>query len=212
MRKIRDKKEIEYWLNEGNIRENFNTQNLIFYLHKYEKGEYLTSPNNSTSDLLFVVKGTVQIYSVYDDGNIVPVNQIDSPTLIGDIEFSKERNSPFFVEAKTEVICIAISMEKYREELNCDLKFLHMLIKSYIDKLQLFTSIDIQASTIEEKVLLYMKNINPNNEINSIEGAMHQIRCSRRQLQRVLKKLCILGKIEKIGKGKYKLVMNKLDV
>ena len=38
-----------------------------------------------------------------------------------------------------------------------------------------------------------------------MESATLQLRCSRRQLQRVLKKLCLQGKIEKVGKGRYRL-------
>lgn len=209
LKKISDKVEIEYWLNKGKIREQFDTKDLVFYLHKYEKGEYLTTPNNSTSHLLFVVEGTVQVYNIYDDGGIAPVNQIDSPTLIGDIEFYKHENSLYFVEAKTDVICIALSMKKYQKVLNCDLKFLHTIIQSYVDKLKVFSSMDIKASTIEERVIFYMKTISPSNEINGIESVIHKIRCSRRQIQRVLNKLCIEGKVERIGKGKYRLVQEK---
>ena len=96
-------------------------------------------------------------------------------------------------------------MTNYQKQLHCDLRFLHLLLKSYGDKLALFTSIDVPASTTEERVLLYMKNISPAHELNGLEAAIHQIHCSRRQLQRVLKKLCSTGQIEKTGRGRYRL-------
>ena len=41
--------------------------------------------------------------------------------------------------------------------------------------------------------------------LKSIEEATNYLHCSRRQLQRILKKLCDEGKIIKEGKGKYKI-------
>lgn len=205
MEKIYEEEEIEYWLQKGQIREYFDTPDLAFHLCRYEKGEYLTIPDAPVEDLLFVVRGTIQIYGIREDGSISPVNQGSSPTLIGDIEFSRHGNPPFFASAKTEVTCIALSMKKYQKQLDCDLRFLHMLLKSYGDKLELFTAIDIPASTTEERVLLYMKNICPSHKLDNLEAAIYQLHCSRRQLQRVLKKLCSAGQIEKTGRGRYRL-------
>ena len=41
--------------------------------------------------------------------------------------------------------------------------------------------------------------------LKSIEEATNYLHCSRRQLQRILKKLCDEGKMIKEGKGKYKI-------
>ena len=49
-----------------------------------------------------------------------------------------------------------------------------------------------------------MKRNAPAFELNGIEAAVLQLRCSRRQLQRVLKKLCETGQVEKTGKGRYR--------
>lgn len=205
MEKIYDAAEIEYWLSKEQIRSYFDTPDLSFHLCRYEKGEFLTTPDAPVEDLLFVVRGTIQIYGIREDGGISPVNQSSSPTLIGDLEFSRQGNPPLYALAKTEVTCIALSMTKYQKQLHCDLRFLHMLLKSYSDKLALFISINVPASTTEERVLLYMKNISPAHELNGLEAAIHQIHCSRRQLQRVLKKLCSTGQIEKTGRGRYRL-------
>lgn len=204
MEKIYDSAEIEYWLSKEQIRSYFDTPDLSFHLCRYEKEEFLTTPDTPVEDLLFVVRGTIQIYGIREDGGISPVNQSSSPTL-GDLELSRQGNPPLYALAKTEVTCIALSMTKYQKQLHCDLRFLHMLLKSYSDKLALFISINVPASTTEERVLLYMKNISPAHELNGLEAAIHQIHCSRRQLQRVLKKLCSTGQIEKTGRGRYRL-------
>ena len=66
--------------------------------------------------------------------------------------------------------------------------------------------VDSVVATIEERLLLYMRNECPFYELKGIEAATMQLRCSRRQLQRILKKLCMEKKIEKTGKGRYRLI------
>lgn len=205
MRQIYDAEQIEYWLNKRKIRNCFDTSELDFYIRCYEKGEYLVVPNEYMEDLLFVVNGTIQIYGIGEEGSILPVNHIDCPALIGDIEFSTRKIPIFFVEAKTAVTCIALDGKKHRKKLERDITFLHVLIESIVGKLQLSAFVDASASTIEEKVLLYMKNISSSHELKGMDTAAHQLRCSRRQLQRVMRKLCEDGQVIKLGKGWYKL-------
>lgn len=206
MKVINGKKQIAYWLEKENILKNFDTPNLMFRGYIYEKGEYITAPNKRLDKILFLVEGVVQIYGIRDDGSISPINQIKSPAVIGDLEFSNHGISPFFTEAKTSVTCISLSTQKYRKELDCDLRFLHMLLRAYAYKLEIYTTFDTVATTLEERVLLYMKNVCPSCELRGIEAALLPLRSSRRQLQRVLKKLCEERKVEKIGKGTYRLL------
>lgn len=159
-------------------------------------------------EILFLVEGTVLIYGVRDDGSLSPINQLVSPALLGDLEFPNQGITPFFTETKTAVVCLSLSTKKYFKQLHSDLRFLHMLLQSYSDKLKIFSFVDTVTATLEERVLLYMKSICPQHEINGIEKVIYQLRCSRRQLQRVLKKLCDNREIEKIGKGRYKLCVH----
>lgn len=206
LKRINDTKKIEQWLAEGNILNYFDTPDLTFYAYSYEKGEYITSQNKRMDEMLFLIEGAVRVYGIRDDGSISPVNLLKSPTIIGDIEFSEQGVSPFFAEAATSVICLALSVKKYREQLDHDYRFLHMLLRFYADKLQLFSMVDSVVATIEERLLLYMRNECPFYELQGIEAATMQLRCSRRQLQRILKKLCMEKKIEKTGKGRYRLI------
>lgn len=204
MKKIKDEKQIKYWIDKGNIRNYFDTPDLVFQLYCYEKGEYITVPGRQMDSILFMVEGTARIYGIRQDGTLSSVNQIVSPAILGDLEFPNQGAAPFYTETTTKVICLSLSTKKYREQLDCDLRFLHMLLQSYADKF-FFPLADTMITTLEERVLFYLNNICPQHEINGIETAVFQLRCSRRQLQRVLKKLCDNGKLKKIGKGKYKL-------
>ena len=191
MRRIRDKKQVEYWLQKGHIRENFDTENLPFSVCRFEKGEYLTRQGGRLAELLFLIEGEVQIYGIREDGSVTPVNRHEAPALLGDAEFVMGGASSLFTEARTTVIC--------------DVKFLHLLLRSYAGKFHTMATLEASAKTIEERVLLYMRHVCPNGEIGGIETALLQLRCSRRQLQRVLKKLCEENTVEKVGKGKYRL-------
>ena len=93
---------------------------------------------------------------------------------------------------------------RYREVLNYDIRFLHGLLPAYSGKLKLFSTFDVNA-TIEERVVLYMQ-MAPGQVLNGSDDTVFQLRCSRRQLQRVLKKLCANGRVKKIGRGSYQLL------
>ena len=205
LRRIRDKKQVEYWLQKGHIRENFDTENLPFSVCRFEKGEYLTRQGGRLAELLFLIEGEVQIYGIREDGSVTPVNRHEAPVLLGDAEFVMGGASSLFTEARTTVICAALPMEPYRAELDRDVKFLHLLLRSYAGKFHTMATLEASAKTIEERVLLYMRHVCPNGEIGGIETALLLLRCSRRQLQRVLKKLCEENTVEKVGKGKYRL-------
>lgn len=206
MKKIQAKSQVEPWVERANIRQCFDTPGLQFHLYEYEKGECIITPSQSLDVLLFLVEGTVRIYGIREDGAMSPVNQQDAPIVLGDIEFCCPGNPCLFAEAVTRAVCVTLPVQPYREQLHRDIRFLHTLMQSYIDKLQRFSFVDAQAATIEERVLLYMRDICPDHEIKGIEAAVLQLRCSRRQLQRVLHKLCQNGLVEKMAKGRYRLL------
>lgn len=206
MKTIRDKKLLAYWLEKSGTADCFSTPGLSFSLRRYEKGEPMTVPGKRPEELLFVVEGTVRIYGIRSNGSISPVNQQSAPLLLGDLEFSQGGEPPFFTDAVTPLTCLALPVRQYEKQLRQDVPFLQMLLRSYGEKLRLFAFVDVPAETIEERVLLYLRHVCPSHELRGIEAAVLQLRCSRRQLQRVLAKLCASGEVEKLGKGRYRLV------
>ncbi len=206
MERTNDPRLVEYWLDKGKIRDHFSTKDLKFSVCQYKKGELITVPDKKLEDILFVVDGTVRIYAIREDGALSPVNQQNAPTILGDMEFSSQEDPPFFTEAVTDVVCAAVSTKQYGPQLHTDILFLHALLHSYAEKMKGAFSLDVLGQTIEERVLLYLETVCPARELVGIEGATLQLRCSRRQLQRVLSKLCADGKVVKNGKGRYQLV------
>lgn len=125
--------------------------------------------------------------------------------MLGDVEFCKDEFSPFFTEATESVLCLAIPFDSNRTMLERDHVFLKFVMAQMADKLSMMAKIELAVQTLEEKVLLYLNEIWPSHQITSVNAAMVSLHCSRRQLQRVLKKLCDEGVLEKNGRGSYQL-------
>lgn len=206
MKRIYDQAQITSLLEKTGARNHFDTPGLVFQAFCYEKGEYITAPGQRLDWLLFIAQGTVRIYGIHENGALLPVDQLKKPALIGDLEYAEDGYSFFFAEAATQVTCLALPVSAYRAQLDKDVRFLHTLLNSYAYKLKIFSAINITSISIEERVLLYMKTACPQHELNGIENAVLQLRCSRRQLQRVLCKLCNENLIQKVGKGRYRLL------
>lgn len=206
MEKLHNNKAVDALVAQAGIHQYFSTPGLQFFACRYQKGELITAPDQKLETILFVIEGTVRIFGIRPDGTSSPVNQQNPPVILGDIEFSEQGACPFFTQATTDVLCLGLPVKPYEKELHRDLRFLHVLLHSYAGKLQFFAFVDAPAETLEDRVLLYLKNFCPNHEFSGIEMAVSRLRCSRRQLQRVLQKLCTQGTLQKVGKGHYKLV------
>ena len=77
MREITDRKQVEAWLREGNIPDQFDTPGLPFRAYRYEKGELIVTPSRPMRHLLFLVAGRVLIYGIRRDGGMAPVDELD---------------------------------------------------------------------------------------------------------------------------------------
>lgn len=77
-------------------------------------------------------------------------------------------------------------------------------VVSQSEELCILGDMEFVYQSIEERFLYYLKYY-CYGSLKSIEEATNYLHCSRRQLQRILKKLCDEGKMIKEGKGKYKI-------
>lgn len=205
MKTILDKNTVRELIKREKLEDYFDTRDLPFELYQYEKGEILSSPDKPLSGILFLIEGTVQIYGILSNGGKLSVRLMEKPTILGDVEFCQNVQSPLFTEAITRVKCLALPFGSCKEVLDKDVKFLHVLLDSLVQKMVSNSKNEVEMPTLEERILFYFENVFENYQLSGVEAATVQLRCSRRQLQRVLKKLCDEDKIQRIGKGKYKL-------
>ena len=202
MQEIKDTKRIEQVYQT--VQHCFRLRPPVLHFLQFEKGELLNHPLCPLDQFLIVAEGRVSIYDLSEDGGIRYVSRTGAGTLLGDVEFCGADGSAFYTEAAERVFCLAIPFAENRETLEDDPVFLRFALRQMAQKLTMST-MDVTMQTLEEKLLLYLSNMQPDHTIHSVNETVIALHCSRRQLQRVLKTLCEEGKLEKTGKGKYRL-------
>ena len=201
MKRVYDPKNVEKYVNRYHIHDYFDSS-YPFYLMEYEKEEMMIHPLKDTKEIQFVVEGEVSIYFIDSNGKQLFVSQTNELCVLGDVEFVRHEKPVYFAQTNTKVVTIALSIEENQLRLNQDLKFLHFLLNSLVDKLHNKSTNEIMNQSVEEKVMNYME-LHPT--LDNVSVACRNLHCSRRQLQRVLKKLCEDKRIVRLEKGKYVL-------
>lgn len=181
----------------------FQSRPPLLRLLEFEKGELLNHPLKPLDQFLLIIKGSITIYDISHDGRIRYITRGGHGELLGDMEFSGSKGQAFYTETTDPVLCLSIPFQENRSILENDPVFLRFVLYQLAEKLSLSSTMD--AQTLEEKVLLYLKTIQPSHEIHSVNQAMQLLHCSRRQLQRVLRKLCDEEVLVKTKRGNYQL-------
>ena len=203
VKEIKDESRLEnYFVKYQN---HFQKRPPVVKLLKFDKGEMLNDPFQLLSQFYIIVEGSVSIYSLTVDGAIRYISKAASGTLLGDMEFSGADNQPLYVEATEMVFCLSIPFKENQCLLENDPVFLRFVLEQLAGKLAFSAVMDASTQTLEEKVLLFLRKVQANHEIASVNHALQLLHCSRRQLQRVLKKLCEEEILIKTGRGRYRL-------
>lgn len=205
MKVIRDASKIQKLILTEKLDNYFDTGKLSFEIHQFEKGEIIASPSSLLESILFLVDGTIQNYGILNNGGKLSISLMEKPALLGDIEFCGHNKSFLFSEAMTRVTCLALPFQNNKKYLDQDVRFLHMLLHSLTGKMLQNSQNEVETPTLEERVLFYLEHVLEDHQLHGIEKNVIRLQCSRRQLQRVLKKLCEEGKVIKAGKGTYRL-------
>ena len=200
MKEVRNRKQSEEILEM--LQGIFQTRPPVVRVLQFEKGELLNHPLRPLEQFLIVASGSVTIYDISDSGGIRYVSHAGRGTLLGDMEFCGMEECRFYTESAERLLCIAVPFAENRAVLENDPVFLRFALRQLAQKLSLST-MDTTMQTLEEKVLLYLQKVQPEHTIHSVNEAVLCLHCSRRQLQRVLKKLCDTGTLKKTGKGMY---------
>ena len=195
MKRIFDPALLDFYLQKHEIPSLFDTPYLAFSLYQFEKGERLDTLNPEEY-LSFLVDGSIEISANRADGTSYPIGYLDGFTCIDDTHQ---------IEARTTALCIVLPLASTKELLLNDNRFLRYLLNSVTEKLMLYSSSQSNFSTLEESFLSYLSERCPDQTFSGVEKMAMQLHCSRRQLQRVLKKLLEEGQLVKLSKGSYRL-------
>ena len=206
MRTIKNPALLEHLLEQHRIPALFSTPALTYSLLEFQSGEFLTSPNQETQWLLFLVRGTVSIRSIRSDGSEYLLTSDDRFSMLGDVEFVTGKRPSFWAQASTEILALGLPLNQYRAALNQDVPFLHFLLSSLAEKLEASTNDEARNDSLEQRLLRLMELRCPDGELTKVGETAALLHCSQRQLQRVLRQCCEDRVLEKVGKGRYRRV------
>ena len=199
MKHVTDPALLELYKKKYNVDGLFSTPNLPFRLLRFEKGELLAGLREDPPWLLLNLGGRVKLYAVQEGGDLAPMHLaanrfscVNALELLG-------RKSPA-VEAESTTYCLALPLPECRETLLGDVVFLRFLVDSLAGALALSNHQQLEMTNVEQRVLDYIRQ---RGGVNCVEDATYVLHCSRRQLQRVLRKLCESDTLVKIGRGMY---------
>ncbi len=206
MKKIFDKKEIADYIANSQYYDVFDSLDVDFYLIKYEKGELVCSPFQNELLFQIVEQGSVTIYFIRDDGTRYSLSSATTGYLLGDMEIFYPKSSNIYAQADEDVTCISFSIQKYREILLSNHKFLALICSSLSAKIGAMTTMDAAPSSLTDRVMSYMRYKCEDQTLKGIGQAAFQLHCSTRQLQRILNQSEAAGLVQKLGKGTYRLL------
>lgn len=205
MKKIYEKSLVEKYLKTSHLSGQFCTEKLGFFLIEYRRGEFLSRPGQDIAYFLFPVRGSVVLYYLDENGARRTMAVMNNTGLLGDMEFALNTIPHFYAEAVTPVTALALSMEKNRAILEKDCRFLMYLLRCNSRNKMSVARNTIVLSRLDDRLLYYLKNDCPDQMMIGMEHTATRLQCSRRQLQRVVKKLHEQGRLIKVGKGCYQL-------
>ncbi len=165
----------------------FDHANYTFHSIEYQKNETILSPLTPNHKIIFILSGTIAIYAILENGSKRNIGLIDHFTMLGDIEFVTNKKPTFYVEARSKVKAIYIDSLQESQKLHQDITFLHCVLRSVASKLEMSSSHKILPLKIEDRVQQYLSE---NNKVENIEKVASQLQCSKRQLIRILHKMC----------------------
>lgn len=206
MERIYDKKRIAACIAKSKYHAVLDSLDVEFYLIKYEKGEFVSSPFQKECLFQIVEQGSINIYFIRDDGTRYSLSNGTADYFLGDMDIFYPKSSNIYAEAAENLTCISFSIEKYREILLSSNEFLQLMCNSLSAKIGAMTTMDVAPASLRERVISYMKYKCDDETLKGIERAAFHLHCSARQLQRILNQSEAAGLVEKLGKGTYKLL------
>lgn len=205
MERIFDKEKIADSIAKSKYCNLLETLDIDFYLIKYDKGELVCSPFQTELLFQIVEQGSIAIYFIRDDGSRYSLSNGTADYFLGDMDLFYPKSGSIYAEAENSLTCIAFSIEKHRETLLSNSKFLSFICKSLSAKIGAITTMDAAPASLTERVLSYMRYKCEGATLKGVEQAAFHLHCSPRQLQRILNRCEADGMVRKLGKGTYQV-------
>lgn len=206
---IQDKAKIEQYCRKLDIDSHFsNWDRLEKKLVHYTKGEIIVLYGEVSNKLFFLVSGKIKFYCIADNYEEYFFFNAKNDGLFGEVEYALGIPSITQSEVLEDCECIILPIDANRRHLDNDLKFqtflTHILAQKYNDLRRNY--VDVEAFSLEERFARYLLSLKGQEHIGNLQQISRVIRCSYRQLLRIIHKFCENGCLERLeGKGKYRI-------
>lgn len=178
-------------------------------LHTFHNKDMMMHSGDELKQILFLVKGKATTGFSTKHGRFSLHSFLTPLEIIGDVEVLHHDLIINDVQAISEVECLGLPLDVYREQLKQDRKFLYYLSRELSRKLKISNqnaSISMMYP-VENRLASYL--IAASNQgvfqENQQESAS-MIGCSYRQFQRTLHQFLTLGYLRKEHKGCYRIL------
>ncbi len=217
MLKIKDAGELDQFISEYAM-DNLFTRDMrpYFELFFYKKSEYIIKDSEKMQYLFFLVKGKAKVFTTLSNGKSLLLCFYQDFKVLGDLEIFGSQSAVTNVQVIEDTYCIAMSLDKVRDCLLEDAKFLRFICGSLGDKLYRCaqnSSINLLYS-LENRLASYIYTAGERKEVpggkNKIifrENLTHiaeLLGTSYRHLLRTLNTLCLEGILVK-NKDQYEV-------
>ncbi|WP_232698664.1 Crp/Fnr family transcriptional regulator [Brevibacillus daliensis] len=209
MKEIKDPEQLKSYLHAHQIESIFNEQ-LIPHLSlcSFDQGELICSQGDPSEYLYVLVKGKVKIYTTSAEGKALILSFKKPLEVIGDIEYVRSIDIINTVESISPVYMIRVHhrwLKKYGRDYTPLLQFLLEIItqKFYIKSNSLSFNL---MHPVEVRLASYLLSVSFDESDSlfkgqlstaSLKDAANLIGTSYRHLNRVIKKFCTEGLIER---------------
>jgi CRP-like cAMP-binding protein len=217
MKEMKDDKQLQHYLQTYQLHDIFNKQTLEnVSLFTFEQGENICRQGQPSTHLYFLVKGKLKIYTSSAEGKTLILSFKKPLNVIGDIEYVQAIETINTVEAVSPVTMIGVPYEILRKHAQEHAPLLQFLLKVITQKfyiksnsmsLNIMYPVEVRLAsyllsvTMDESSSLLKSRINT----SSLTDTANLIGTSYRHLNRVIRKLCGEGLIER----KEKLIIIK---
>ena len=198
-----DPRLMEKYMKKYGIREKFSTPDLPFRLYRYEVGEMMNVLHPQEQYLKFLVSGCVAVEKIESDGTTKLLFEEKAFSFFGEAEICGHSFSDHSHEVLETAYCIELPLEPFRKILWSDIKFMQYLVTRMSESIFYATfAFETFSDDTETRLLKYIQNC-PGQTVSGMELTAKRLRCSRRQLQRIVSKLVDEGTLAKSGWGTY---------
>lgn len=182
----------------------------------YEKGEYVAFRGDIIDGIYINLDGVLVAEMLKDNGNVKKIEELKKGKIIASAFIFGDKNKfPVDLVAKSKVQVLFIEKEEVITLLKSDSKVLKIFLDEISNKAQ-FLSKNLWESlsnkTINQKLAEYIIKKEKDGIFSfdkSIKELAEYFNVSRPSLSRVIKNFIENGIIEKLEKGKYKILLRK---